>query len=149
VFSFGDALNYGEVKGGLAAPIVSAAMSSDGEGYWLASAKGAVLGFGDAHDMGSLLGKHFTGSVVSILGDPAADGYWLVTSTGGIYRYGSAKALASVPAPASPVVGAAVTPDGGGAWLLEANGNVKVVGDALFEGDPAHTLESPAASIGS
>jgi hypothetical protein len=42
-------------------------------------------------------------------------------------------------------VSATPTPDGGGCWLLEANGSVHAVGDARSEGEPA--LESRAVTI--
>jgi hypothetical protein len=145
VFPFGDARSYGVINQALTSPIVSAARSLDGKGYWMVAANGTVYPFGDAQKAGSLGGSH--SPVVSILGDPTADGYWLVTSSGGVHNYGSAKALPPVSSPASPIVSASVTPDGGGAWLLESNGTVKAVGDALFEGDLAGRLEAQAVSI--
>ena len=63
VYPFGDAAGYGDLTGGpvptvgalpasspapAAGPVVGMAATSDGAGYWLATASGQVIGFGDA-----------------------------------------------------------------------------------------------------
>ena len=62
----------------------------------------------------------------------------MVGSDGGVFAFGDAGYDGSVPGQglvlAAPVVGVAVTPDGGGYWLVGADGGVYAYGDASFMG---------------
>ena len=74
-------------------------------------------------------------------------GYWLVASDGGIFSYGNAGFYGSIPglgiAPAgsglphslsAPIVGMVPSADGGGYFMVGADGGVFTFGDAKFEG---------------
>jgi hypothetical protein len=76
-----------------------------------------------------------------------AQAYSLLTSGGRLVGYGGAFS-GSVPAPTSPVVGVASTPDGHGADAAEANGGVIPLGDAVFHGSMSGTaLFRPVVGI--
>jgi hypothetical protein len=74
-------------------------------------------------------------------------GYWLVASDGGIFSFGDAGFYGSIPgldiAPAgsglphslnAPIVGMVPSSDGGGYFMVGADGGVFTFGDAKFEG---------------
>ncbi|MHB1534133.1 MAG: hypothetical protein ACYC1D_05885 [Acidimicrobiales bacterium] len=74
-------------------------------------------------------------------------GVWIVGIDGGVFApqvMGEHQTVAPAPffgslpglgiAPAAPIVGIAATPDGGGYWLLGADGGVFSFGDARFQG---------------
>ena len=74
-------------------------------------------------------------------------GYWLVASDGGIFSFGNAGFYGSIPglgiAPAgsglpyslnAPIVGMVPSADGGGYFMVGADGGVFTFGDAKFEG---------------
>ena len=67
---------------------------------------------------------------------PAGDGYYLVASDGGIFNYGSAQFYGSMGGKHlnKPIVGMAVTGDGGGYWLVASNRGIFSFGDAQFYG---------------
>jgi len=132
---------------------VAMAPTTDGQGYWLARAGGAVSAFGDAHWYGSLSPAKAKagGGVVGIARTYDAHGYWLATATGEVYGFGDARDYGSLAAkgeaPAGPVVGIAATPNGRGYWLLSAAGRVYGFGDARVEGMPGSHL-APYDAIG-
>ncbi|MGH9105683.1 MAG: C40 family peptidase [Acidimicrobiales bacterium] len=67
----------------------------------------------------------------------ASTGYWVVDRGGGVAAGGGAPELGSLRAPerlAEPIVAMAATPDGGGYWLVSADGSVYTFGDAKFYG---------------
>ena len=59
------------------------------------------------------------------------------TPQSSVLSYGEAPALGGPASLNAPVVGMAATPDGGGYWLLGADGGVFNYGDAAFEGSGA------------
>jgi hypothetical protein len=59
----------------------------------------------------------------------AGQGLWLVTQAGRVLAYGDARSYGDAHA-ATPVVGAAATPDGRGYWLVSRGGGVYSFGDA-------------------
>ena len=63
-------------------------------------------------------------------------GYWEVASDGGIFPFGTANYLGSMGGKPldKPVVGMAVTPDGGGYWEVASDGGIFAFGDAQFYG---------------
>lgn len=70
---------------------------------------------------------------VAILTHP--NGYWIVTSDGGVFGfnapfYGSLGGVAL----GAPIIGGAVTPDGGGYWLVGSDGGIFSFGNAAFHG---------------
>ena len=70
-------------------PIVAATATPDGRGYWMVTANGGVLPFGDAASFGSVR-KPFTGRVVAIVATPDGNGYWIACRSGKVYNFGDA-----------------------------------------------------------
>jgi beta-lactamase class A len=120
----------------LAAPVVGAAATPDGLGYWVVAADGGVFAFGDANFEGSAAGGHLNAPIVGMAVTPTGRGYWLVASDGGVFAFGDAAFEGSAGGQHlnAPVVGMAATPDGGGYWLVASDGGVFAYGDALFAG---------------
>ncbi|HET9075580.1 MAG TPA: hypothetical protein VFN68_01495 [Acidimicrobiales bacterium] len=78
---------------------------------------------------------------------PAGEAYSLLTAAGRIVGYGGGF-TSSVPAPVSPVVAVASTPDGHGAYAAESDGAVVALGDAVYHGSMAGTpLNKPIVGI--
>ncbi len=115
VFDFGDAKFYGSVytygitgltgSKPLAAPIVGAAASPSGGGYYLVAADGGVFDFGNAKFDGSAYSIGYTGlggsnplpsPVASIAPNPNGNGYWAITQGGNVFAFGGAASLPSV-----------------------------------------------------
>jgi hypothetical protein len=164
IFNFGNATNYGSTYtygitglGGshpLNAPIVGMAATPDGKGYWLVSADGGVFDFGNARFYGStytygitgLSGSHpLNAPIVGIVPTANGQGYWLIAADGGIFDFGNAHFYGSTytygitglsgshPLNAR-IVGMAATSNGGGYWMVAADGGVFNFGDARFYG---------------
>ena len=143
VFTFGDAGFHGSMAGSpLDAPIVGAAVTPDGGGYWLVAGDGGVFSFGDAGFFGSMGGARLDAPVVGMAVTPDGGGYWLVAGDGGVFSFGDASFFGSMGGARldAPVVGMAVTPDGGGYWLVAGDGGVFSFGDASFYGAMAGSL---------
>ncbi len=161
VFSFGanpykgspGQLNPSQPPGGpnavsLAAPVVGAAPTPDGLGYWEVGSDGGVLTFGDAGYFGSpgqldpsqppggSNAITLAAPVVGIAPTPDGFGYYEVAQDGGIFSFGDALFLGSRGAyPYEPsMVAMAVSPDGLGYWEIAADGAVFTYGDAGFFG---------------
>jgi hypothetical protein len=137
------ALFHGSATGVSAAPIVGAAATPSGRGYWLVARDGGVFTYGDAAFFGSLGGKGVT-DIVGMAPDPAGTGYWLVGSDGGVFSFGSAAFGGSLPGngiAVSDVVGIAANPSGPGYWLAGKDGTVYALGGA-----PAATSAGPGVS---
>jgi hypothetical protein len=129
-------------------PTPSPGSASTGQhGYWLVGSDGGIFSFGAAQFHGSTGALHLQRPVVGIT--PTADdgGYWLVASDGGIFSLGDAGFYGSIPglglAPAgssapkrlnAPIVGMVPSNDGGGYFMVAADGGVFAFGDAKFEG---------------
>ena len=82
--------------------------------------------------------------------DASGNGYWLVTATAGhVYAFGDAVNYGQPGPEDVPITAAAQTGDGGGYWLLYANGALATFGDARNLGNPIGTLGSsnPATAI--
>jgi hypothetical protein len=101
--------------------------------------------------VGALLaGVCVTGSVGSVPSGAStphltpAPGYWLVASDGGVFSFGGAGFFGSTGGQpsASPVVGLAATPDGGGYREVERNGLVESFGDAFPESTTPGSLDA-------
>ena len=108
---------------------------------------GGIFTFGSAQFYGSTGAMKLQRPVVGIT--PTADnrGYWLVASDGGIFSFGDAGFYGSIPGlgigPAgsssptklnAPIVGMVPSADGGGYFMVAADGGVFAFGDAKFEG---------------
>jgi hypothetical protein len=137
VLAFGDAVSQGDMsKKSLAAPIISMALTPDGQGYWLLGQDGGIFSFGDADFYGSTGGIHLNKPVVGMTPTPDGSGYWLVASDGGIFSFGDGAFYGSTGGILlnKPVVGMAPTPDGSGYWLVASDGGIFSFGDAAFYG---------------
>jgi len=138
----------------LNAPIVGMAPTANGQGYWLVAADGGVFNFGDASFHGSVYTYGITGlsgphplnaPIVAIVPAPNGGGYLLIGADGGTFDFGTVGFYGSVytygitglsgPHPLNaPIVGGELTPDGGGYYLVGADGGVFNFGDAHFSG---------------
>ena len=126
------ALFHGSANGVSAAPIVGAAATASGRGYWLVARDGGVFTYGDAAFLGSLGGKGVN-DIVGIATDPAGTGYWLVGADGGVFSFGTAAFGGSLPGQGttvSDIVGIAANPAGSGYWLAGKDGTVYALGGA-------------------
>ena len=131
---------------------VGGAVSADGGGYWLATTKANVYGFGDVLFLGSPVHVHRRQMIVAIAAAPVGEGYWLIASNGAVYNYGTSAFCGSLvhTALSSPIVAFAPSPDDGGYWLVAANGTVYNYGDAPNLGSPPPaTLSGKVVGIAS
>jgi hypothetical protein len=156
VFAFGGAPFLGSLGAlHLNSPIVGMATVEVGGdlGYYLVAADGGVFAFGSAAFYGSLGGATLNAAVVGIGADPADESYVITEANGTTIEFGP-----SIPATGTPVltggqlnapaVAVAETPDGGGAWVVAADGGVFNVGDAPFLGSTGGmTLNQPIVGI--
>jgi hypothetical protein len=128
-------------------PVVTSPTSTASHGYWLVGSDGGIFTFGDAQFYGSTGNLRLQRPVVSITPTSNDGGYWLVASDGGIFSFGDAGFYGSIPglglAPAgsglphrlnAPIVGMVPSADGGGYFMVGADGGVFTFGDAKYEG---------------
>jgi hypothetical protein len=140
----------------LNAPIVGAAATPDGGGYWLVASDGGVFSFGDATYAGSMGAKHLNAPIVGMAASPGAlnpntgafssDGYWLVASDGGVFSFGNAGFFGSMGGHHlnAPIVAISASPgvlnlstftlNSNGYWLVASDGGVFNFGQAGFFG---------------
>jgi peptidoglycan/xylan/chitin deacetylase (PgdA/CDA1 family) len=132
-------------------PLVAAAATPSGQGYWLAASDGGVFSFGDAAFHGSVGGTRLNQPIVGMAATPSGQGYWLVAADGGIFSFGDAAfhgSMGAVPLN-GPVVGLAPTHTGNGYWLVAADGGIFNFGDAAFHGSMgAVPLNQPVVGLG-
>lgn len=117
-------------------------------GYWLVGSDGGIFAFGSAQFHGSTGSLRLQRPVVGITPTSDRGGYWLVASDGGVFAFGDAGFYGSLPglgfAPAgtsgsvpkltAPIVGMVPSSDGGGYFMVAADGGVFAFGDAHFAG---------------
>ena len=135
-------------------PITSIAAGSNGRGYLVAAEDGGIFNFGGAAFEGNtytdgltgLAGAHpLNAPIVGMAAEPAGTGYWLVAKDGGVFNFGGAKfagstysygitGLSGAHPLNAPIVGIIPTPNGGGYWLIAADGGVFDFGNAKFYG---------------
>ncbi len=147
IFSFGDATFRGSMGGTpLNAPVVGMAATAGG-GYWMVASDGGMFAFGDAPFYGSMGGSPLNDPVTAMVAFPNSFGYLLVSTDGGIFGFGRVNFYGSLgggyggnPANVPPVAGIALTPGGGGYWLLEPDGW------SYSFSNPASPSPSPLAS---
>jgi len=127
---------------------VSQAPTPNSHGYWLVGSDGGVFTFGSAPFYGSTGSLSLQRPVVGMTLTADRGGYWLVASDGGVFSFGDAGFFGSIPglgyAPAqtagsgkklnAPIVGMVPSSDGGGYFMVGADGGVFAFGDAKFEG---------------
>ena len=140
----------GEPNGSSTSAAVGMSATSDGNGYWVARADGAVSTHGDAVDYGSMAGVALNAPIAHIVATPDGGGYWLVAADGGIFSFGDAKFFGSMGGVKlnAPVVDLAPTADGNGYWLVASDGGIFAFGDARFLGSMGgHPLDQPVVGM--
>ena len=149
IFVFGDAGFYGSAVDHVspADPVVDAAATPSGNGYWVVTAAGEVLAFGDAGDLGDAPAA--ATMIVAIVPSESGDGYWLAASDGGVFAFGDAAFAGSAGAIDlnQSIVGMAADPDGSGYWLLGSDGGVFSYGAAFAGSTGDITLVEPVVDI--
>ena len=115
---------YGDLAAthSIASPIVAAARTRDGKGYWLAGADGAVYAFGDAQYRGGLQGRKLNSPIVGMAASPKGMGYILLGRDGGVFAFGSAHFYGSTGGLHlnAPVLDVTMAADGKGYWFVAA-----------------------------
>jgi hypothetical protein len=134
----------------LSGPVVGAAPTPGGSGYWLVDSSGDVVAHGDAVDYGSMAGKHLAAPIVHVVATADGKGYWLAAADGGVFAFGDAAFVGSLGGTQlnAPVVGILATPDGKGYWLVASDGGVFAFGDATFHGSLGDAeLNAPVVGV--
>ena len=122
--------------------------SSGNHGYWLVGSDGGIFTFGSAVFHGSTGSFPLQRPVVGITPTEDRGGYWLVASDGGIFAFGDSGFYGSIPglglAPAgspgggaklnAPIVGMVPSANGGGYFMVAADGGVFAFGNARYSG---------------
>jgi hypothetical protein len=151
VTAFGAAVAVGGTTlDNLSSPLVGAAATPNGLGYWVVAADGGVFAYGDAAFEGSAGGSHLNAPVVGMAATPDGGGYWLVAADGGVFAYGDAVFAGSMGGRPlnQPIVGMAATPTGNGYWMTAADGGIFAFGNAPFEGSMgAKPLNQPIVGV--
>ena len=149
IFDFGNLPFCGSAAGGLAAPAVGMAATTDGGGYWVAASDGTVVAFGDAGWHGDASGLHLAAPVVGIAPTADGGGYWLAAADGGVFAFGDAAWYGSMGGTrlAAPIVGAAADPATGGYWLVASDGGVFTFHAPFFGSAGAIRLAQPVVGM--
>jgi len=130
-------------------------------GYWLVGSDGGIFSFGAAAFHGSTGNLVLQRPVVGMV--PTADhgGYWEVASDGGVFAFGDAGYHGSIPGigigPAdgtgpgprlnAPIVAIVPSNDGGGYFMVAADGGVFAFGDATFAGSCPGIGTCPGSAV--
>jgi len=116
-------------------------------GYWMVTAQGGVLAYGNAGQWGSAPAGT---PIAAIAARPGRDGYWLVEPHGRVWAFGAARNLGDVSGTplAGSIVALSPTPSGNGYWLLGSDGGIFSFGDAAFYGSMGgHPLNAPIVGL--
>jgi hypothetical protein len=138
VVALGSAPVFGDAKGRLHDTAIQIAPTVSGEGYWIVSAAGDVVAFGDAQDAGDLSSAPLTAPIVGLAPGPDG-GYYLADDDGEVFAFEAPSHGAPGSAPTQPIVAIEASPSREGYWLTDAGGKVWAFGDAGFYGD-THNL---------
>jgi hypothetical protein len=130
VEAYNGAVSYGSPSI-VSAPIVAAASTADGRGYWLAGSDGKVYPFGDASAFAPVSPRS-SSPIVSMAVSAGGRGYWLVAADGTVYAVGNAASFGAVNG--ATITTMTSTPDGEGYWLASSAGQVYAFGDAKSYG---------------
>jgi hypothetical protein len=136
-----------DVNGATGSATYSITVAGLPHGYWLVGSDGGIFTFGDAGFYGSTGALTLQRPVVGITPTFDFGGYWLVASDGGIFTFGDGGFYGSIPGlglqPAgsgkahslnAPIVGMVPSIDGGGYFMVAADGGVFAFGDATYAG---------------
>jgi hypothetical protein len=129
-FGIGMAAPVADWLTGTAPRVVAGVVHGHGDGLWLLTRDGDVVGIGATAPQGSVTGWH-TDPFVGVAATPSGAGYWLVASDGGIFAFGDATFHGSTGNTRlnQPIVGMAATPTGAGYWLVASDGGIFAFGD--------------------
>jgi len=139
---------YAPSSGSVTLLVAAKTSTATTNGYWLVGSDGGIFTFGSAQFYGSTGNLALQRPVVGMTLTADRHGYWLVASDGGVFTFGDAGFFGSIPglgiAPAgspgsgktlnAPIVGMVPSADGGGYFMVAADGGVFAFGDAKFEG---------------
>jgi hypothetical protein len=139
---------YAPSSGSVTLAVAAVSPPATTNGYWLVGSDGGIFTFGAARFYGSTGNLALQRPVVGMTLTAERQGYWLVASDGGVFTFGDAGFYGSIPglgiAPAgspgtgrklnAPIVGMVPSADGGGYFMVAADGGVFAFGDAKFEG---------------
>ena len=92
VFAFGDATYVGNAIVG--SPVVG--ISTENDGYQVATANGSIYTFGGAQFYGTATGERLNKPIVGIAQTSDAKGYWLAAADGGVFTFGDAQFYGSL-----------------------------------------------------
>ena len=118
------------------APLVAAAATNTGAGYWLFLRDGAVVPFGDARAFSQAASVPPGAPVVGAATTSDSNGYWQLRSDGGVFAFGDARFYGSARGLRlnQATIGLTATSTGQGYWLLARDGGIFSYGDAHFYG---------------
>ena len=135
VFAF-DAPFHGSAVGLIDSPAVEIEPTPTGAGYWIVTATGKVLPFGDAKFHGDMSGKGLNQPIIGMSVTTTGQGYWLVGQDGGIFSFGDAQFFGSTGSMKlnAPVIDLAPAADNQGYFLVARDGGVFTFGSAEFKG---------------
>ena len=121
-------------RAGPGTAVPRATPSTSGNGYWIATAAGAIASKGHAPAENAL--RALARPIVGGDSTRSQRGFWLVASDGGIFSYGDAGFHGSTGAIHlnQAIVGMAGTRTGRGYWLVASDGGIFCFGDAGFHG---------------
>jgi glucose/arabinose dehydrogenase len=142
--------SFDAANAALPTAVVGIASTPSGAGYWVATADGRVLTYGDAAFKGSMSGQGLNQPIVGMTPTVTGQGYWLVAGDGGIFSFGDAAFYGSTGNQVlnQPIVGMAATATGKGYWLVAGDGGIFSYGDALFYGSMgAQRLNQPVVGM--
>ncbi|MDG2261654.1 MAG: L,D-transpeptidase [Actinomycetota bacterium] len=141
VYLFGDAAFHGSLEqADLETAVVGFGAHPNQQGYWIATADGAVSAYGASDHHGDASTYDLGGAIVDIAPTTSGEGYWLLGQDGGVMTFGDAGfhgSTGNIELDA-PVVALAPTPSGNGYWLAARDGGVFTFGDAGFHGSGAN-----------
>lgn len=89
VKTLGTATSYGGASTATR-QVVAFARTATGSGYFMVTATGRVIAFGDATNQGDLTGCGF-GPVIDIDATSSGNGYWITTESGRVFAFGAAR----------------------------------------------------------
>ena len=121
-----------------APPVAVAPSVRRRSGYWMVGKDGAVYGFGDARNLGRVVGMTGGIEAVDLEPTPSLSGYWIVTNSGHVHAIGDAPYLGGLDgalAFGEAVTSISRTAGGRGYWLFTTKGRVVPFGDAPHLGD--------------
>jgi hypothetical protein len=105
---------------------------ADGRGYWVATAGGQIVPFGEVGSPGDLTPGGVPGRVVSIQATPSQQGAWLTDSNGVVYVVGDAPFYGAPSAErVADVAAFASTASGDGYWIATRGARVYAYGSSV------------------